>query len=222
MILWCRNPPFVTLSLQSEYAFPTCSYIFRSLSLSFWFVMLTLSLSFMILVFKLCRFFHVNLESIFKLLLCFDRCWELFFDFVMYVWACGNWCQDGSCKQTVSNNTTGTYRYRIRVHQQHSVKTPSNPYPGRSQSDTPEGAVTDIHKYIDVGWVAGVQPTTVDLLEPPPTLSVTRRELPMWPAVRVVWCWPWQDFRSIIEHYLSKSSHKRSRQIAMICEGLDN
>ena len=46
MISWCRNPPFVTSSLQSKYAFPACSYIFRSLSSSFRFVVLTLNLSF--------------------------------------------------------------------------------------------------------------------------------------------------------------------------------
>ena len=74
-----------------------------------------------------------------------------------------------------------------------------------------------------IRWVVGDHTTTGDHVRTPPrTLSVIHKRLPKWPAVRAVWCWPWQDFRSIIEKYISKSSHKRSRQIAKICVGLDS
>ena len=126
-----------------------------------------------------------------------------FFDIDDKVWARG----DGSasfqqsaavirfsCKQTVSNKSTGTYRFGIRYRQQHSVKTPSNPYQDRSQSATPERSYTIYLSKSTTGWVAGDHSTTVDHWQPPRPLSVIHKKLPKWPAFRAVWYWPWQEF----------------------------
>ena len=69
-----------------------------------------------------------------------------------------------SCKQTVSNKSSGTYRFGIRDCQQHSVKTPSNPFQDRSQSVNLERIYTNYLSRSTNGWVAGDHSTTVDRL----------------------------------------------------------
>ena len=96
-----------------------------------------------------------------------------FLDCDVEVWACVDGSASfqqstatvrNSCKQTVSNKSSGTYRFGIRDCQQHSVKTPSNPYQDRSQSVNPERIYTNYLSRSTNGWVAGDHSTTVDRL----------------------------------------------------------
>jgi hypothetical protein len=73
---------------------------------------------------------------------------------------------------SVSNKVSGTYRFGIRDRQQHSVKTPSNPYQGHSQFGYPREGLRDLLSRSTNGWVVGDHSTTVDRFE---TTANTKR-----------------------------------------------
>jgi hypothetical protein len=147
-----------------------CYYVFSNmlilcLTLNLWEVLFSLTLIFVSLV---CRFFDFDLET-FWALHYFDLWRELF-----SVWACRSLSDGNSLSprniheylhKTVSNKVSGTYRFGIRDRQKHSVKTPSNPYQGRSHFGYSRESLRDLLSRSTNGWVVGDHSTTVDHLE---------------------------------------------------------
>ena len=176
------------MNTWSSTIFPSCSYVFVLFWIIFWTYDVTESL------------------------------WKHYFK--IWTW----WSLDGRTpapqqqqQQQHRHEPTGTYRFRLEIINQHSVKIFSNPNPGRSEPDSPEMDYTDTPKCTHDSVSRWRSPHDCR-----PFGANTKRN-PQ--GVTEVTCWQsclmllWQDFHSIIDNHNCDFSHECSRQIAKICEG---